>query len=387
MNLYHGARVAADELVSYSEFPVARKAANGLGFYLTNNINIARSYGRVIKYVVDVNWKCSLMRPIKVGEHVGVEYVLTQREADALVVDHALTIEVLPLMNAITPMYPVYPTTTTEEATMNTIPEQILTVTYSMEGCEDVVVTEHLVSACSTATDMCHHIDDFSHPDSHATFHTADGVEVFPMVDDRTVVVEFSTDPKDEWQVYISPTTNEEAPMNTITEQPLVVTHYMGDWKNDIVLEDFEYACGTATHMCHDKREFYHPDAYATFHTEDGVEVFPMVDASAMVVAFSYNPKDEWKDYVAPTTTEEAPMNTTPGYTVTVTDRDTQQVATFTIVSHIPEAMFEADDMLGEYCADWVHACIMWGDDVFETYTAELTDDQGTVRAYYDNQQ
>lgn len=97
MNLYHGARVAVDELASYSEFPVARKAANGLGFYLTNNIDIARSYGRVIKYVVDVDWKCSLMRPLSVGTHAGVEYVLTQREADALVVDHALTIEVLPV--------------------------------------------------------------------------------------------------------------------------------------------------------------------------------------------------------------------------------------------------------------------------------------------------
>ena len=80
-------------------------------------------------------------------------------------------------------------------------------------------------------------------------------------------------------------------------------------------------------------------------------------------------------------------MNTTPGYTVTVTDRDTQQVATFTIFSPIPDAMFEADDMLGEYCAMYDHLCIMEGDAVFETYTAELTDDQGTVRAYYDNQQ
>tara|TARA_R110002012_G_scaffold186597_5_gene353318 strand:+ start:1206 stop:1481 length:276 start_codon:yes stop_codon:yes gene_type:complete len=89
MKLYHGTKALASKV---AEWPKASKAANGLGFYLTNNIEIAKAYGNVIEYEVEVDWKCSLMRTIEVFGNKGIEYVLTQREADELVVDHAVSI-------------------------------------------------------------------------------------------------------------------------------------------------------------------------------------------------------------------------------------------------------------------------------------------------------
>ena len=92
MKLYHGTRVLslqAKEMVC--DFPMATKATNGVGFYVTDNINIARSYGNVIEWEVGSDWVCGLMRPITVGPYTGVEYVLSQAEADALVVDHAIS--------------------------------------------------------------------------------------------------------------------------------------------------------------------------------------------------------------------------------------------------------------------------------------------------------
>ena len=95
MLLYHGTKVyglEARQIVA--DFPIATKAANGLGFYLTDNKEIALEYGNLIEYEVPNDWTCALMRPIEVYMEKGIEYVLTQHEADALVVDHAICITI-----------------------------------------------------------------------------------------------------------------------------------------------------------------------------------------------------------------------------------------------------------------------------------------------------
>jgi hypothetical protein len=89
MKLYHGTKALISKV---AEWPKATKAANGLGFYLTDNREIAEAYGKVIEYVVSVDYKVELMRRIEVINEKGIEYVLSQREADELVVDHALEI-------------------------------------------------------------------------------------------------------------------------------------------------------------------------------------------------------------------------------------------------------------------------------------------------------
>ena len=91
MKLYHGTRANASIV---ADFPKATVAMNGVGFYLTNDIEVARFYGKVIEFEVDASWTCSLVRPIAVAGESAIEYVLTQHEADALVVDHALSITI-----------------------------------------------------------------------------------------------------------------------------------------------------------------------------------------------------------------------------------------------------------------------------------------------------
>ena len=90
MMLYHGSK--SNDLVNVADFPKASKAANGLGFYLSNNKAIAEQYGKVIGFEVDNDWSCNLMRPLEVHGNKGIEFVLSQREADELVVDHALAV-------------------------------------------------------------------------------------------------------------------------------------------------------------------------------------------------------------------------------------------------------------------------------------------------------
>ena len=95
MKLYHGTKVQSLEARQIvADFPIASKAANGLGFYLTDNKEIALEYGSLIEYDVPSDWTCSLMRPITIHMEKGIEYVLTQQEADALVVDHAICITI-----------------------------------------------------------------------------------------------------------------------------------------------------------------------------------------------------------------------------------------------------------------------------------------------------
>ena len=88
MKLYHGTKLKSLEAKEIlCDFPIAKQAANGLGFYVTNNRKIAEQYGSVIEWEVDSDWACSLMRPIEVNGHSGIEFILTQREADEMVIN------------------------------------------------------------------------------------------------------------------------------------------------------------------------------------------------------------------------------------------------------------------------------------------------------------
>ena len=92
MNLYHGTKISSIEMKSIvCDFPIACKSECGFGFFVTDNKSIAACYGNVIEYEVESDWKCKLMRPIEVRGHKGIEYVLTQQEANALVLDHAIS--------------------------------------------------------------------------------------------------------------------------------------------------------------------------------------------------------------------------------------------------------------------------------------------------------
>jgi len=96
MKLYHGTKLKGKNKKRLIDFPKARKALNGVGFYLTNDIKVAEYYGDVIEYEVGPEWECALVRPINVNMVGGcaMEYVLSQQEADALVLDHALSITI-----------------------------------------------------------------------------------------------------------------------------------------------------------------------------------------------------------------------------------------------------------------------------------------------------
>ena len=92
MMLYHGTKIDSLEMKCIvCDFPIASKSVNGFGFYLTNNKAIAECYGNVIEYEVEVDWTCKLMRPIEVNGNKGLEYVLTQHEANDLVLTHAIS--------------------------------------------------------------------------------------------------------------------------------------------------------------------------------------------------------------------------------------------------------------------------------------------------------
>ena len=93
MILYHGTKVCGKEaMMIVAEFPKALSGVNGVGFYLTTCYELAKQYGNVIAYEVSNDWKCGLVRPMgKLGESE-LEYVLTQQEADDLVLEQAISI-------------------------------------------------------------------------------------------------------------------------------------------------------------------------------------------------------------------------------------------------------------------------------------------------------
>ena len=83
MRLYHGTRMCTLEAkMILVDFPLVGKTPNGLGFYVTDNKRIAEQYGSVVEWEVSQEWTCSLMRPIEVYGHAGIEYVLSQHEAN-----------------------------------------------------------------------------------------------------------------------------------------------------------------------------------------------------------------------------------------------------------------------------------------------------------------
>lgn len=100
MFLYHGTtKHNAEHVIDY---PLAKAATKGFGFYLTNDINVARQYGSsVVCYEVDSNWNCNLVRPfndfVENNEAFDnkLEFVLSQREADELVLDHLINCSII----------------------------------------------------------------------------------------------------------------------------------------------------------------------------------------------------------------------------------------------------------------------------------------------------
>ena len=89
MKLYHGT-VGVRSLIS--EFPKAKVSGNGMGFYLTTDKKLALMFGPLITYEVNSDWKCNVVRKVVVEGYESIEYVLSQREADELVIDHAVSI-------------------------------------------------------------------------------------------------------------------------------------------------------------------------------------------------------------------------------------------------------------------------------------------------------
>jgi len=84
ISLYHGTNKNPHDV---ADSPEVRAATNGAGFYLTDNKDIAKSYGKwVLEYVIpvsDVN--VSLVRKLQIGALEGLEYVCTQSEINNIV--------------------------------------------------------------------------------------------------------------------------------------------------------------------------------------------------------------------------------------------------------------------------------------------------------------
>ena len=102
MIMYHGTRSSDPNAIM--EDPRAHQSINGMGFYCTDDINVARQYGStVIAYEVPrdiMNAMSPVVRPIdqrytdpsmgvSVGECAqgGMEYVFNQRDATNMVIE------------------------------------------------------------------------------------------------------------------------------------------------------------------------------------------------------------------------------------------------------------------------------------------------------------
>lgn len=99
ITLYHGTNNDARQV---AQFPRSTKAINGVGFYVTDDINVAKKYGcnvvsweveaefankfGLIKQTIDQSWKEGLSDYWDCVEG-GMEYILTQRQADELAVE------------------------------------------------------------------------------------------------------------------------------------------------------------------------------------------------------------------------------------------------------------------------------------------------------------
>ena len=99
MYLYHG---TSSNSIKVMEYPKAKPAINGVGFYVTDDIEVAKHYGchvicweveegftdkiGLIKQTIDQSWKeqINTYEDCKKG---GFEYRLTQRQADELAIE------------------------------------------------------------------------------------------------------------------------------------------------------------------------------------------------------------------------------------------------------------------------------------------------------------
>jgi len=93
MFLYHGTTKLNAECVI--DYPLAKASTNGFGFYLTNDIEVARQYGSsVVCYEVSNDFTCQLVRPFNYDEEKSydgrLEFVLSQQEADKLVLNYSI---------------------------------------------------------------------------------------------------------------------------------------------------------------------------------------------------------------------------------------------------------------------------------------------------------
>ena len=99
ITLYHGTNNDARQV---AQFPRSTKAINGVGFYVTDDIEVAKKYGcnvvvweveaelvnklGLIKQTIDQSWKEGLSDYWNCVEG-GMEYILTQRQADELAIE------------------------------------------------------------------------------------------------------------------------------------------------------------------------------------------------------------------------------------------------------------------------------------------------------------
>ena len=90
IKFYHGTN--NDNTNSIIDDPRATKAVNGIGFYCTTNINVARSYGsNVIVFEMTIEamkMVHPIVRPINNVNHAGeMEYVFSQRDATVMCIE------------------------------------------------------------------------------------------------------------------------------------------------------------------------------------------------------------------------------------------------------------------------------------------------------------
>lgn len=71
---YHGTKYDVDEVMNN---PMMKPAFNGVGLYLTKDINVARCYGKVICFEVEDSFEVDVIRPIDGVLDAPYEYVIT----------------------------------------------------------------------------------------------------------------------------------------------------------------------------------------------------------------------------------------------------------------------------------------------------------------------
>ena len=99
ITLYHGTN---NDARTVAQYPQATKAINGVGFYITDDIEVAKKYGcnvvvweveaelvnelGLTKQTIDQSWKEGFRTYAECAKD-GLEYILTQRQADELAIE------------------------------------------------------------------------------------------------------------------------------------------------------------------------------------------------------------------------------------------------------------------------------------------------------------